>query len=158
MYDKCCWPSCHNESDIVFAGKPLCDKHWDKAASESVAVRKRAYGTLKIPFGETPVGRLPTFEESSCLCCFPGCSDCVSLIVNDKPFCNDHWKKEKDVEFDGIWRDKYKSSQELPKQTEVPAPRTKAEPEPQPEMDSAEDEELRLIQERLLAGDFDEYE
>lgn len=156
MDDKCCWPGCHNESGITLAGKPLCDKHWDKAASESAATRKRAYAKLKIPFDETIVGRVPSFDESSYLCCFPGCTDCVSMVVNDKPFCSDHWRQEKQVEFDGVWRNKYTDAPRPPKPKSTPAPKPEQKPKPEPEPE--EDSELMSLQERLLAGDFDKYE
>jgi hypothetical protein len=44
----CAWPKCKEGISVIYLDKPLCDKHWEKVASEDDATRFRSLKKIKL--------------------------------------------------------------------------------------------------------------
>lgn len=51
--ERCCWPWCKGEGEIVYLGKPLCADHWCKFANADEKEDERIRRKLHMPPRET---------------------------------------------------------------------------------------------------------
>lgn len=101
--DKCCWPNCRDESEIIVEGKPLCDRHTVLVMSESRKITDQSRKTIGLKPISVIAVRDVTPAERGTKCAVVGCPGAAMLWVDGKiPVCSWHTKPASELEKLGL--------------------------------------------------------
>ena len=156
--DKCCWPNCRDESEIIVEGKPLCDRHTVLVMSESRKITDQSRKTIGLKPISVIAVRDVTPAERGTKCAVVGCPGVAMLWVDGKiPVCSWHTKPASELEKLGLLTEIVKIDIPEAPEVEMSAETEQAEPEQQDseQPDPVSAEPTEDWEARFANGEFD---